>query len=124
MKLTKKRVLIGLTSAAIAAVAGYLIWEGIAHPPTDLTKLLPAFTTASAEIRDQAAKAVSAGKAKDYATAVEALGAIVNTGTLSEDQKQALIFTLTEIRRKVTEASRPDTDLLDRIDELTLALID
>ena len=88
MKLTKKKVLIGLTSAAIAAVVVYSIWEGIANPPADLTKLLPAFTTASAEIRDHAAKAVSAVKAKDYATAVEALGAIVNTGTLSEGHKQ------------------------------------
>lgn len=116
---------VALAVVAVAAVVGWQVYEGcIAHPPADMTKLAPAFTTASPDIHDLVQKAVAAGKARDYAAAVEALATIVDKGGLSPEQKQALIFTLTEIRRKVAEASRPDMNLLNRIDELILALID
>lgn len=89
-----------------------------------MRKLAPAFATANSETKDQAAAAVAAAKGKDYSKAARALGVIVDRAGFSEEQKQALIFTLTEIRRKVSEASPPDRDLLDRIDRLTLRLTD
>ncbi len=120
--LTKRRALIGLVVAVVTLVAAWLFWEGIAHPPADLRKLAPAFAASPQELRDLVRKAVAAGEAEDYAASVDALEPVVKPEALSEDQKQALIYALTEIRRKVTEKTPPDANLLLRIDELILKL--
>ncbi len=121
-RLTKRRVLVALLLVACMAYAGWRIWRLIAWPPADFSKLTPTFAASPTQVRDLVRKAVTAGEAQDYAASVDALEPVAKPEALSEDQKQALIYALTEIRRKLTERTPPDANLLLRIDELILKL--
>jgi hypothetical protein len=122
--LTRRRVFLGLVALVVAAFVAKELWDRVANPPARLRTLVPAFATARADFTDLADQAFAAGKAKDWKTAVRALGSIIDQGGYSEDQKRELLFALTEVRRKVAEVAPPDTTLLYRIDELTLAVAD
>ena len=120
-KTLSAKAAVALGVVTIVVLVGWQVYDGcVANPPADMSKLEPAFVAAPAESKQQAAEAVAAVRAKGYAAAVEALAVTVDKGGYSEEQQQALFFTFTEIRRKVAGATRPDTNLLDRLDELTL----
>jgi hypothetical protein len=124
LRVTKRRALKALVVVLLTAVAVEIGWDWVKDPPANLKRLAPAFATARAEFKDRATQAAAAGKKRDWASAVRALGTIIEQGGYSDTQEQELLFALTEIRRKASRVSPPDTALLYRIDELTLAVTD
>jgi hypothetical protein len=124
VRLTGRRVFMGLVSLVLAATLVKVGWDRFKDPPANLKRLIPSFATARVEFKELAARAFTAGKAKDWASAVRALGTIIDQGGYSEDQKRELLFALTEVRRKAGSVAAPDASLLYRIDELTLAVTD
>jgi hypothetical protein len=116
---------IGIVLVFLALMGGvaWMVYERIAHPPPDMSKLAPAFASAPTDVRARIDDAVRAGRSHDYAGSVRALQAVERGGNLSKDQSQVVLFTLTEIRRKVSEQRDDQAALLNEIDELTLKLM-
>ena len=114
--------MIAISAIPVAVGLAWWMYGCVANPPADLNRLTLAFADARVEPKELAAQAYTAGKAEDWLSAVRALGTIIDQSGCSEDQNQALLFTLTEIRRKAAQVSPPDASLLYRIDELTLAV--
>jgi hypothetical protein len=117
----KLRVVVVLL--AVAGVVGWAVYRRIAHPPPDSSRLASAFASAPSATKLQIDQAVGAVESGRLADSVSTLKAVEAKGGISEDQRQAMLYTLTEIRRKVSERRGDHADLFNQIDELTLKLM-
>jgi hypothetical protein len=118
-----KKLWIALVVLALMGGVGWILFQRWAHPPADTDRLVPAFAAAPAALRARIDDAIRGVKSGDYGASVQALQTAEEQGRLSEDQRQTLLYTLTEIRSKITEQSDDQARLLNQIDELTLKLM-
>ena len=85
----------------VAIVSCCLLFTGCggASLSVDTREFETAFSAAPADLKGSATQAASAIKTPDYATALEALGKVVRSGTLSDDQRQATSNLLIEMQK-------------------------
>jgi phenylpyruvate tautomerase PptA (4-oxalocrotonate tautomerase family) len=83
-------------------------------------KLTQSFASAPAEVKAEVQKAMGAIKTRDFTTALTSLKKVVDAGNLTEDQKQALSDTVTDITVIVSENPPANSDeLFDLVAEIT-----
>jgi hypothetical protein len=86
-------------------------------------KLTESFASASPEVKAEVQKAMGAVKARDFTTALTSLKKVVESGNLTEEQKQALSDSVTDITVIVSENPPPNADeLFDLVAEITDAV--
>jgi hypothetical protein len=120
-----KKVLIAAVLVVVAAVVviGMVMGVFTRKEPVETNKLTLSFASASAEVKGELQKAVTAIKAKDLDAALVSLKKVVDSGNLTADQKQALSDTVTDITTILSQNPPANSDeLFDRVAEITDAL--
>jgi len=93
----KKKLLIALVVLAVVGCIAFVAFK-IAGQRSVSTSLLTApFASAPAEVKTQVNQAAAAIKAKDYLGSVKALKVVADKGGLSQEQKDAIGRTLSDV---------------------------
>jgi hypothetical protein len=93
----KKKLLIALVALAVVGGIGFVVFTIMSQRSVSTSLLTTPFASAPAETKAQVDQAAAAIKSADYLASVKALKVVADKGGLSQEQKDAIGRTLSDV---------------------------
>jgi hypothetical protein len=93
----KKKLLIALVALALFGCIGFVAFKIMGERRVSTPLLTAPFASAPAEVKARVDQAAAAIKSADYLASVKALKAVADKGGLSQEQKDAITHTTSDI---------------------------
>ena len=112
----KKKVLIALVALAVIAGIGYGVYQKVfAQRRVNTSLLTTAFAPAPAEVKTQIDQAVVAIKSADWLASVKVLKVVTDKGGLSQEQKDVLGGTCSDISGMISAKPGPNNEAVTEV---------